>query len=166
MPKTPQQLASNRRYMARRLASPEMRAKTLAAARIAWKSGRNVRQREYLERLKARDFFKWKSRRSYIALSANQLRELWEKQNGFCALTGRPLDVMAEIDHILPIAKGGDNSLSNSRWLCREANQAKHCLTDEQFFELCRVITTSIAYTEWIGRRLVEALANSAGGTR
>jgi len=159
MPKTSKQLASNRRYMARRRASPETNAILRAAAKKCWDGGGDVRQREYLQRLKARDFFKWKARRSYIALSAIQLHELWEKQNGLCALTGRALDVMAEIDHILPIAKGGDNSPSNSRWLCREANQAKHCLTDEQFFELCRLITTSATYTEWIGRRLWEVLS-------
>lgn len=158
MPKTPQQLASNRRYMARRRASPETNAMLRATAKKCWDGGGDVRQREYLKRLKERDFFKWKARRSYIALSASQLQSLWEKQQGLCALTGRPLDVTSEIDHILPISKGGDNSTGNSRWLCREANQAKHCLTDEQFFELCRLITTSTAYTEWIGRRLLELI--------
>lgn len=159
MPKTAKQLASNRRYMARRRACPETNALIRASAKKCWDNGRNARQRDYLDRLKKHDFFKWKARRSYIMLTAEELRGLWEKQNGLCALTGRQLDENAEIDHILPIAKGGDNSVDNSRWLCRAANQAKHALTDDEFFNLCREIVESKPYTEWIGKQLMEALS-------
>lgn len=161
--KTANQLASNRRYMARRRACPETNAILKESAKKCWENGANIRQREYLNRLKERDFFKWKARRSYIMLTADELRELWEDQNGKCALTGRVLKKDAEIDHILPISKGGDNSMSNSRWVCREANQAKHAMTDEDFFILVKLITESKAYTEWIGRRIMEAI--DAGNT-
>jgi len=156
--KTAKQLASNRRYMARRRASPETNALLRASAKKCWENGGNIRQREYLARLKERDFFKWKARRSYITLTADELRELWDKQGGKCALTGRPLNKDAEIDHILPIARGGDNSKENSRWLCRQVNQAKHALTDDEFFILCRSVMESKAYTEWIGQQLMEVL--------
>lgn len=127
-------------------------------AKQLWEIGANVRQREYLNRLKERDFFKWKARRSYIMLSATQLRDLWNQQHGLCALTGTPLDKSAELDHVIPISKGGDNSYGNSRWLCRAANQAKRDLTDSDFFSLLSNITKSRAYTEWIGQRLMETL--------
>lgn len=158
MEKTAKQKASNRRYMARRRASPETNAMLRASAKKCWDNGGNVRQREYLERLKERDFFKWKARRSYITLTADELRELWQEQNGKCVLIGISLNNCAELDHILPIARGGDNSKKNSRWLCREVNQAKHSLTDEEFFKLCRAVTESKAYTEWIGKQLMEHL--------
>ena len=163
MVKTAKQLASNRRYMARRRACPETNAILRTSAKRCWNSGGNLRQREYLERLKERDFFKWKARRSYITLTADELRELWDKQGGRCPLTGRDLDKNSEIDHILPIARGGDNSKDNSRWVCRDVNQAKHALTDDEFFNLCKKVTESKAYTEWIGKQLICSLPFQAG---
>lgn len=91
-------------------------------------------------------------------LTADELQELWNKQKGVCALTGRKLDKDAEIDHIVPISRGGDNSINNSRWLCRQANQAKHSLTDDEFFRLCSEVAKSQPYTEWIGKQLMEVL--------
>lgn len=157
MPKTAQQLASNRRYMARRRASPETNAILRASAKKCWENGGGTRQAQYLAELKRKDFFKWKARRSYIMLSAEELKRLWQEQGGKCGLTGIQLDGTAELDHILPISKGGDNSYENSRWLCRDVNQAKHKLTDEEFFEICRLVTQSKAYTEWIGKQLIKA---------
>jgi 5-methylcytosine-specific restriction endonuclease McrA len=91
------------------------------------------------------------------------LKFIWNKQNGLCALTGRPLDNNSELDHIIPISRGGDNSIENYRWLCRDANQAKHSLTDEEFFNLCKAITESNLYTEWIGKQIMEVLNATMG---
>ena len=53
-----------------------------------------------------------------------------------CALTGRPIDFYKpetyEYDHIQPISRGGDNTISNLQLLCPEANQAKGSLTDQE----------------------------------
>jgi 5-methylcytosine-specific restriction endonuclease McrA len=144
--------------MARRRASPETNAILRASAKKCWENGAGGRQREYLAELKQRDFFRWKARRSYIVLSADDLRRLWDGQGGKCALTGRALDDTAELDHIVPVSRDGDNSYGNSRWLCRPVNQAKHNLTDDEFFEMCRQVTQSEAYTEWIGKQLMEAM--------
>ena len=61
-----------------------------------------------------------------------------------CALTGRPIDFNKpetyEYDHIQPISRGGDNTLSNLQMLCPEANQAKGRLTDQEFIELCKEV--------------------------
>jgi 5-methylcytosine-specific restriction endonuclease McrA len=56
----------------------------------------------------------------------------------------------AQLDHILPRAKGGGDHISNLRWLCPEANYAKRDLTDEEFFALCGDVIIRI------GRRIQE----------
>ena len=67
-----------------------------------------------------------------------------------CALTGRPLawnnPEDYQYDHIIPIARGGDNTLSNLQILCTEANQAKGQLTDEEFIELCKEVVIHKGY--------------------
>ena len=69
------------------------------------------------------------------------LSRLWYKQRGRCALTGRRLTrTNAQVDHIIPASKGGDNSESNLRWLVAECNYAKSDLTNEEFITLCREV--------------------------
>lgn len=43
-----------------------------------------------------------------------------------CEACGRrPPDVTLEIDHILPVSKGGTNSLPNLRFLCQHCNRSR-----------------------------------------
>lgn len=61
-----------------------------------------------------------------------------------CSLTGRPINLMKpssyQLDHIVPRSKGGLNNIDNCQLLCKEANQAKHDLTMEEFIQLCKEI--------------------------
>jgi len=148
----------NREHMARQRATAEGAASQRAAAHKCWQNGGAARQQDYLDRLRKNDFFRWKARKSYITLTEAQLRGLWERQKGLCALTGRALDHHAEIDHILPKTRGGDDTMENSRWVCHAANQAKHNLTDPEFFTICRDVMTAQTYTEWIGREMLARL--------
>ncbi len=72
----------------------------------------------------------------------SDLQEMYRSQKGLCALTGRPLDGVYEVDRIIPKSRGGANGLDNLRLVCREANRAKHSLTDEELLQLCKDILT------------------------
>ena len=76
------------------------------------------------------------------------LASIWRKQKGLCVLTGRKLDRTAQLDHILPKARGGTDYKQNLRWICEEANIAKRHMTDEEFFTLCKSVM------RWIGERI------------
>ncbi len=78
------------------------------------------------------------------------VEEFLEKvgDNPICALTGKPIDLMNsrsyQLDHIVPRSKGGSNSLDNCQLLSREANQAKHDLSLNEFIQLCRDVVNYI----------------------
>jgi 5-methylcytosine-specific restriction endonuclease McrA len=76
--------------------------------------------------------------------TAWDLAILWKRQRGRCALTGERLDRSnAHLDHVVPVRRGGTNSLSNVRWVTEAANRAKHTLLDSELLELCaQVIAT------------------------
>jgi 5-methylcytosine-specific restriction endonuclease McrA len=109
-------------------------------------------QRARIVRLKA-DFFRWRVqfiRRHNQSITVDQIKALWDSQDGRCGLTGRPLTpANAELDHIIPRKRGGSSELDNLRWVCVEANRAKRDLLDEEFLALCTNVV------EWIGRRLL-----------
>ena len=54
-----------------------------------------------------------------------------------CYLTGISINILEDdyqLDHILPISKGGTNELSNMGITCPEVNQMKRGLTNEELF--------------------------------
>jgi 5-methylcytosine-specific restriction endonuclease McrA len=72
--------------------------------------------------------------------------ELKEKitTNPICYLTGRPINLLEpktyQLDHIVPVAKGGKNELANCGLTCKEANMAKGEMTLEEFLKLCEEV--------------------------
>lgn len=62
-----------------------------------------------------------------------ELRALWERQGGRCALTGLPIRGTPHLDHITPVSKNGGHTIDNLQWTCAEANRAKGTLSVEEF---------------------------------
>jgi 5-methylcytosine-specific restriction endonuclease McrA len=149
---------AKREFMARRRAEDPERAR---AYQREFHHRNGERNREKMRAYASRRFF-WNRAnklRSATAASFNELAGLWKKQRGLCALTGERLTRQnAELDHIIPKARGGDDSLSNLRWVTKEVNRAKRDLTDAEFIALCGNVM------RWIGRRIemVEEIAREA----
>ncbi len=68
-------------------------------------------------------------------LSYIELENLLKAQNHQCAYTGRSLILQhnCELDHIIPIAKGGPHHISNLQWVHRDVNKMKFDLQEEDF---------------------------------
>jgi RNA-directed DNA polymerase len=100
-------------------------------------------QRVEAERTKKRFFHTrarrstWRTKQGDIATIRNAIFWLWHKQRGKCALTGKRLDRTAELDHIIPVSKGGRNEPSNLQWLAPEVNQCKNDMTVDEFMAVC-----------------------------
>ena len=60
------------------------------------------------------------------AFDANTKREVYEKQQGVCAICGKHFDIeQMEADHITPWCEGGRTIADNCQMLCRECNRRK-----------------------------------------
>lgn len=56
--------------------------------------------------------------------------EVFKRDNYRCRECGATnKETTLEIDHIVPVAKGGNNDLSNLQTLCKTCNRAKHTRT-------------------------------------
>lgn len=70
--------------------------------------------------------------------NSRKLRQLVEWQGFRCALTGDPITPEnCEIDHIVPLSKGGENAMENLQVVLTEVNRAKNTMTQEEFVEMC-----------------------------
>lgn len=70
-------------------------------------------------------------------------QEVYEiiSQNSICYLTGEYIDLSKpatyQLDHILPISRGGSSLLENMGLTISAANRAKGNMTNQEFFNLC-----------------------------
>ena len=68
----------------------------------------------------------------------SQILELLERQQYRCALSGDALSPDdAELDHVVPVTKGGDNSINNIQIVTKRINRMKGAMTNEQFVAAC-----------------------------
>jgi len=64
----------------------------------------------------------------------NHREKLWEEATGHCIYCGKPVSPEEmEVDHIIPLCQGGDNSYANKVCSCPHCNAAKAGLSLEEF---------------------------------
>ena len=63
----------------------------------------------------------------------HQIRLIYESQAGLCYYCSSPLLGVFQVDHMVPVARGGTNWPSNLCCACGGCNQAKRTLTAEEF---------------------------------
>jgi CRISPR/Cas system Type II protein with McrA/HNH and RuvC-like nuclease domain len=86
------------------------------------------------------------------ALPLFTLEELREKigDNYTCYLSGRKIDIndsrSYHFDHIIPVSRGGDNSLGNLGLSDATINKMKHNLTDKEFIDTCKEVLEHYGY--------------------
>jgi 5-methylcytosine-specific restriction endonuclease McrA len=70
--------------------------------------------------------------------------------NPICYLTGDPLDLTKprsfSFDHIVPVSRGGDNSIDNLGICTRMANMSKTNMTVDEYLNLCKKILEHNGY--------------------
>ena len=67
-----------------------------------------------------------------------------------CELTGQTIDLTKDdyqIDHIIPVSRGGTNELENMAFVIPQVNLAKSNLTNDEFVELCKQVCEHFGYT-------------------
>jgi hypothetical protein len=74
----------------------------------------------------------------FFDLSVEDIMDIWATQNGRCAISNRRLHLNAQIDHIIPVSKGGVTVKDNVRWLDPHINWARKNFTDEEFISMCK----------------------------
>lgn len=96
--------------------------KSYYRARYAAKSA------EYKSRARARE-------KSLIGSSYTQedVDRLYSSQCERCAGCKRSLKTGYEIDHVMPVSRGGSNTADNLQLLCRPCNRAKHAMHPDEW---------------------------------
>lgn len=78
-------------------------------------------------------------------ITVSGLRQLLEAQQYRCSLTGRKLTPdVASVDHVVPLKRGGQNTLDNVQVVHTAVNQAKGTMTLDEFIAMCREV---VAFT-------------------
>ena len=66
-------------------------------------------------------------------LSGDEISGLYLAQEGVCAYCGEDMGAKYTVDHILPMSRGGENSIVNIALCCSLCNTSKHKDTPEEW---------------------------------
>jgi 5-methylcytosine-specific restriction endonuclease McrA len=70
------------------------------------------------------------------SFTAEDLREIYEEQRGLCFYCNTDLSEQFEVDHYVPLSKGGSNDRRNLRLACRSCNRSKGNKLPERFYPI------------------------------
>jgi 5-methylcytosine-specific restriction endonuclease McrA len=107
----------------RRLTNKVWRQENLEQTKIVkkvWLSANKLRTRVYTENRRVRKLANGGSH------TPEQIEELYTKQHERCVGCNKSIRKHYEIDHIIPITRGGSNDISNIQLLCLPCNRGKH----------------------------------------
>ena len=91
--------------------------------------------------------------------STDDLTTWLQAQPLICAYTSEALTLdTLEVDHRVPLARGGSHDLANLCLTSRPANRAKGTMTDQEFADLLR----TVGGWDDQGRELLKRLRNSS----
>lgn len=97
-------------------------------------------------------------------LSILERKHVYEKCKGHCAYCGEKLDMKdMQIDHIVPLCRGGKDELENMLPACRSCNHYKRTSSIEGFREMIEKIPDKLerdSYIYRIGRRYGNVTSN------
>lgn len=70
--------------------------------------------------------------------------------NPKCYLTGRDINLNESksynLDHIIPLSKGGNSNINNMGLACRDANMSKFDMTIDEYLSLCKEVLENFGY--------------------
>lgn len=68
-------------------------------------------------------------------------RHIYDQQNGLCAYCGQHRNIKyMTVDHIIPLSKGGTDSLENLQCTCKLCNRLKSDMLPSEFTDFVRCI--------------------------
>lgn len=102
----------------KRQRDPEERLR--AQRKYLAKDGNRAKHQSYIRNRRA------KQRAAPGLHTGEEINDLFRKQKGKCAYCRRPLGDEFEVDHIMPIALGGSNWISNIQLTCKSCNRKKN----------------------------------------
>jgi 5-methylcytosine-specific restriction endonuclease McrA len=130
-------LAKNKAYRDKNRIRVRLWNKAYSHKRFFFTRAQNLKVREYPKDV------------STVFASPKELALLWKAQKGICPFTGRRLNRQnSQLDHIVPLVKGGTSEKSNLRWVHRDVNYAKRDLLDAEFLTLCQDIAAQNGYSK------------------
>lgn len=126
-------LARSREYRDRNKTVISIKAKKYRTENLAYRASQAAYKREWINkpenRVKARLYVKARRARISLApvvetITQRQIDNLFVKQRGRCAACKKPM-TLYHMDHIKPLAKGGEHTIRNMQLLHPECNIRK-----------------------------------------
>ena len=90
-------------------------------------------------------------------------KKLSTKQGGKCMYCGRkPGDDLMDIDHKIPLSRGGSNNIRNLQILCRSCNGRKGNKTDREFRRMYKA--AGVPQTQILPKKVISQKALDEAG--